>query len=266
MKEIVQCVQEVRLKNPLVQAITNYVTINDCANILLAAGASPAMCESVEESFEFAKIANALYLNIGTFHKEQELAMLLGMRGAALNSIPVVVDPVGCGAIPRRIDYLEKLWEFGNIAVIKGNLGEIKALARVKTRVKGVDSLDEGTDGLEVCRELAKKKDCIIAATGEKDIVTDGDRVALIENGTPMFTRITGAGCMLGALTAGFCGADDDMLAATVAAHAFMGIAGELAEKRPGGQAPGTFKVAFMDQIYLMDENNIMTWGRIKWL
>lgn len=266
MEQFVECLRQVRNKRPLVHAITNYVTVNDCANILLAAGASPAMCESMEETFEFAKIANALYFNIGTFTKEQEIAMLLGIRGAAVKGIPVVVDPVGCGAIPRRIDYIYRLREFGKISVIKGNMGEIKALLGVRSNVKGVDSFDDGDDGIDVCKQLALELKCIIAATGKTDIVTDGVRTILIENGTEMLTRITGAGCMLGALTAGFCGANDDLLTATAAAHMVMGIAGELAEESMEGKGPGSFRSALMDHIYIIDGNIIRNRGKKKCL
>ncbi|SNS25085.1 hydroxyethylthiazole kinase [Anaerovirgula multivorans] len=266
MKELAMSLSKVKEKTPLIQAITNYVTINDCANILLAIGASPAMCEATDEAYEFSQISNAVYLNIGTFTKEQELAMPLAVKGADEKKIPVVLDPVGCGAIPRRIDYINKLRKFGKIHVIKGNLGEIKSLLGVDSKVRGVDSIDDGTDGVEVCKRLAKKWSCIVAATGKTDIITDGEKVCLVNNGTEMLTKITGAGCMVGALTAGFCGANDDLLIATAASHLVMSLAGEKAVKAKEGNLPGTFRMKLFDEIYQIDEAAIEQGGNIEWL
>lgn len=264
--KLAECQKTVKSKTPLVQAITNYVTINDCANILLAAGASPAMCEAADEAFEFSQFANALYLNIGTLTKEQELAMYLAIRGASLKDIPVVLDPVGCAAIPGRIGFIKKLQKFGSYTVIKGNLGEIKALAGLEARVRGVDSLEGSEDGLEVCLKLAHEMDCVVASTGKTDIITDGKRSCLVQNGTAMLTKITGAGCMAGALAAGFCGANSDSFMATVAALVTVSLAGELAREAPNGQRPGTFKTQLFDQISLIDENLLQKRGRVIWL
>ncbi|SES64100.1 hydroxyethylthiazole kinase [Natronincola peptidivorans] len=266
MKEFVNCLKAVKADTPLVQAITNYVTINDCANILLSVGASPAMCEAADEAYEFSQISSAIYLNIGTFTKEQELAMLLAVKGAAKKNIPVVLDPVGCGAIPRRIEYINKLRKFGKIHVVKGNLGEIKSLLGVKSKVRGVDSIDDGEDGIAVCKELANQWDCIVAATGKIDIITDGQKVGLIKNGTEMLTKITGAGCMVGALTAGFCGANDNLLAATMTSHLVMTLAGEKAVEGKDGNLPGSFRIKLFDEISLVDENTIYERGQIEWL
>ncbi len=260
-----QCLQAVKRQTPLIHAITNYVTVNDCANILLAAGASPAMCESTDEAFEFSQLASALYLNLGTLTKEQELAMYLAVRGADLKNIPVVLDPVACGAIPNKITVIRRLQNFGKFTVIKGNLGEIKALAGLKAQVRGVDSLDEGEDGLEACLKLVRDFGCVAAATGKTDIITDGQRICLVENGSEMFTKITGAGCMAGALVAGFCGAVADPFLATVSALVFMSLAGELAEEAPGGQRPGTFRTRFIDLVSLIDEKLLQQRGRVIW-
>ncbi|MBO8168657.1 MAG: hydroxyethylthiazole kinase [Thermoanaerobacteraceae bacterium] len=259
------CLQQVREKTPLVHAITNYVTVNDCANILLAAGASPAMCEAADETFDFSQIASALYLNTGTLTREQEVAMLLAIRGATIKKVPVILDPVACGAIPKKLDFIRKLRHFGDISVIKGNMAEIKALLGVETKARGVDSLDDGDDGVEVCQTLAEKFNCIVAATGKTDIITDGDRVCLVDNGSEMLGKITGTGCMLGALTAGFCGASDDLFLATCAAHLTMALAGELAAENDGGTLPGTFKKNLFNQIYLMNENTMKEQGKVQW-
>lgn len=242
--------QQVKEQGPLIEAITNYVTINDCANILLSAGASPAMCESADEAYDFSKLAQAVYINIGSLTKEQELAMLQSVKAANEVGIPVILDPVGCGAIPRRIDFINKLRSFGKIGVVKGNVGEIKTLAGAKTKVKGVDSIDEGGDATEICQQLAKDWKCIVVATGKRDIITDGKRTATVDNGSEMFTKITGAGCMLGALLAGFSGANPKALfQANLTGVITMGIAGEKAAKLERGQLPGSFRSYLMDEI-----------------
>jgi len=264
MKErIADCLKAMKEKTPLVHAITNYVTVNDCANILLAVGASPAMCEAVDEVFEFSQIANALYLNIGTLNREQQMAMYLAVRGAAIKGIPIVIDPVGCAAIPSRISFIRKLSHFGSFSVIKGNMGVIKALAGVATKVRGVDSLDTGEDGQEVCRALAREFGCTVVATGPTDIISDGRRTYLVRNGTEMFGRITGSGCMVGALVAAFCAANDDPCLSSAAALLTMNLAGELAAEGLGGKNPGTFRTHLIDQVSLVDENLIKKRGNI---
>lgn len=258
-------VEGVRQKTPLVEAITNYVTVNDCANILLSSGASPAMCESADEAYDFTKLAQAVYLNIGTLTKEQELAMLQSVKAADEMNIPVILDPVGCGAIPRRIDYIDKLRSFGKISIVKGNMGEIKSLAGVEAQVRGVDSIDDGNDSSEVVKNLAKKWNCIVVATGKTDLISDGENIAYVDNGCVLFTSITGAGCMLGALLAGFAGAHPQQLfEASVAACVVMGIAGENAKARENGDLPGSFRAFLMDEIYRLDASRIEGASKVR--
>jgi hydroxyethylthiazole kinase len=266
-KQIYTQLSNLRSKTPLVEAITNYVTINDCANILLSIGASPAMCESADEAYDFTKLANAVYLNIGTLTKEQELAMLQAVKAADELNIPVILDPVGCAAIPRRIGFIDKLRSFGKVDIIKGNLGEIKSLAGVKTQVRGVDSLDEGEDGVEVCQQLAKDWKCIVAASGKIDIITDGETTALVHNGDDMLTKVTGAGCMLGALTAGFCGANkENLLASCIASFLSMGLAGEHAAQQNRGVYPGSFRVFLIDEIYKLNDTILRDKSKIEFV
>ena len=123
-------------KTPLVQAITNYVTINDCANILLSFGASPAMCEAKVEVEEFANLISALYINIGTFTEEQEEAAFLAAQKTAELGKPIILDPVACGAISRKARFTNELLERGHVSVIKGNIGEIKNLAGYQGKVR----------------------------------------------------------------------------------------------------------------------------------
>lgn len=256
----------IRQKKPLVQAITNYVTINDCANILLAIGASPAMVEAKAEVEEFVGIISSLYINIGTLTAEQEEASVLAIKRADQLNKPVVLDPVACGALSHKNEIVDKFFECGKIAVIKGNMGEIKSLAGYDGKVRGVDSIDEGNDGVEACKCLAQKFNTIVAATGKTDIVTDGERTCLIDNGTALFTLITGSGCMAGALVAAAAGACEDNFSATVTALMAMGLAGEMAAKSLPAILPGSFRVKLIDSIYSLAQADILMGGKLRCL
>ncbi|MDF2503934.1 hydroxyethylthiazole kinase [Clostridium sp.] len=264
INDISKVVTNLRKNVPLVQSITNHVTINDCANILLAFGGSPAMCEAYDESFDFVKIVNALYLNLGTLTKEQEASTIMAAISAKIHNIPVVLDPVACPVIKRKVDVINKIFQLGRVDVIKGNSGEIKFLAGLQAEVRGVDSVG-GQDGIiEACITLAKKYKCIVAATGEKDVVSDGTRTAVIDNGVEMLTKVTGAGCMLGALCGGTLGVEKDKFIATCAAVISMGIAGEKAYE--DAKLPGSFRVKLMDSIYEVNEEEIRKLAKITFL
>jgi len=261
-EQIAKVLERVREQSPLVQAITNYVTIESCANITLAFGASPAMCEAWDEAYDFARISGALYLNLGTLTKEQEIAMTPAVLGANAAGIPVVLDPAGCGAIPRKAEVLRHLGRIGSISLIKGNMGEIKVLAGVDANVKGVDSSGEEEGIEEAAATLAKEYGCVVAATGEVDLITDGDRLVRVHNGVELLTKITGAGCMLGAICAAAAAVcPEDMVLAATAAITAMGIAGEMAFQQ--AKAPGSFRVALMDAIYRLDRAAVLERGRI---
>lgn len=266
LKKITEVLKDVKLKTPLVQAITNYVTINDCANILLCFGASPAMCEAKEEVEEFVGLISALYINIGTLTKEQEEASVLAVKGAAELGKPVVLDPVACGAISRKTEIVNKLFDCGKISIIKGNIGEIKALAGFSGKMRGVDSIDDGDGAVEACKSLAERFNTVVAATGKTDIITDGKRTCLIDNGTSMLTLVTGAGCMAGALTAATAGVHKDMFISASASILAMGLAGEMAADSVGSVLPGSFRVKLFDSIYSLCEEDILNRGKIRCL
>lgn len=266
LSKIAGVLTAVREQTPLVQAITNYVTINDCANILLCFGASPAMCEAKTEAEDFAGLISALYINIGTLNEEQKEAAVLAARKASTLNKPIVLDPVACGAIPRKMAVIKELLEAAKISVIKGNTGEIKFLAGRAGKVRGVDSVDDGQGSVEACRALAGRYGTVVVATGETDIITDGERTCLIHNGTKMLTMITGAGCMAGALTAAAAGVGDDRFVSSAAAIMAMGLAGEMAANSLEGVVPGTFRVRLFDYMYNLSEEDIMKRGRIECL
>jgi hydroxyethylthiazole kinase len=266
LAKIAKTIKTVREKTPLVQAVTNYVTINDCANILLCFGASPAMCEAKAEVEDFAGLISALYINIGTLTEEQKEAAILAARKASTLNKPIVLDPVACGAIPRKMDVIKELLETARISVIKGNTGEIKFLAGFAGKVRGVDSVDDGQGAVEACISLARQYNTVVAATGETDIITDGERSCLIHNGTSMLTLITGAGCMAGALTAAAAGVSEDRFISSTAALMAMSMAGEMAAASLEKALPGTFRMRLFDYIYNLTEDDILEGGKIACL
>ncbi|NMC28367.1 MAG: hydroxyethylthiazole kinase [Syntrophomonadaceae bacterium] len=257
---------QVRIKTPLVHCITNYVTVNDVANIILAGGASPAMVENPSEAGDFAGLASVLYFNLGTLTREQEAAMLEGARAAGEKGVPVVIDPVACGVIARKNQVISQIEELSSLACIKGNGAEIKSLAGIKAEARGVDSLDWG-EGLEdACRSLARSKQTVVAATGAVDVVADSQHMALIKNGTELYALITGAGCMAGGVVAACIGANPEQpwLASVTGLLAFN-IAGERAALA-SGHNPGTFRSLLCDQLYGLGGADIAAAARIEWL
>jgi len=267
LNEACNVIRRVRESKPLVHAITNYVTVNDCANILLGFGASPAMCEIVDEVEGFVVISSSLYINIGTLAGEQKRSIPLAVAKASELNIPVVIDPVGVGAIPSRVDYVINLLENYNISIVKGNLGEIKVLAGIDANVRGVDSIDDGVGGIDACRMLAERYNTVVVASGAQDIITDGKRVALVDNGTPLLALITGSGCMLGALASATAAVERDFFNAALTGVLAMGLAGEISADLLAGEVlPGTFRVKLFDEIYRLSEKDILERGRLTWL
>ena len=188
--------EEIRQKKPLVHHITNYVTVNDCANITLCIGASPVMSHAWEEVEEMVRHAGALVLNIGTLDPYQEKSMLLAGHEANTLDIPVIVDPVGTGATRYRTDFMSRLIKELRISVIKGNAGEIGVLAGADARVRGVDSGGVSGDLLTIARDFALQTGITVVISGAIDIISDGDHVVVVKNGHPMMGRISGTGCM----------------------------------------------------------------------
>lgn len=266
LRKIASALDAVREKTPLVQSITNYVTINDCANILLCCGASPAMCEVETEVEEFAGYISSLYINLGTLTEEQRAAAVLAAKKAAELEKPVVLDPVACPVITRKMDVSSQLFANSKITVVKGNVAEIKSLAGYQSMARGVDSLDEGDDAVEACISLARKYQTVVAATGKADIVTDGERTCLIHNGTPMLKMVIGTGCMVGALVAAVAGAVEDKWVAGAAAVMLMGLAGEMAAASMAKVLPGSFRVKLFDYVYAMTAQDILKGGKVECL
>lgn len=234
------CLQNVREKCPLIHNITNYVTVNDCANILLGCGARPIMADDQGEVEEITAICGGLNMNMGTLNSRTISSMhLAGKKANALHH-PVVLDPVGVGASTLRTDTACALLDQVKFTVIRGNISEIKTLALGHGTTRGVDAdvADQVTEenflkAVDFAKAFALKTGAVIAITGAIDIVTDGEKAYCIRNGHPMMSTVTGTGCQLSALTAAFVTANaENVLEAVAAAVCAMGICGEIAYKR----------------------------------
>ena len=254
-----QIFENVHQKSPLIHNITNYVTVNDCANILLACGGSPIMADDLEDAVEITAICGGLNINIGTLNQRTVPVMFAAGKRANELGHPVVLDPVGAGASRLRTDTALGLLEKVRFSVIRGNISEMKTLALGSGTTKGVDAdgADRVTeDNLEeviwFAENFAKKIGTVITITGAIDIVTDGERAFCIRNGRPEMSSITGTGCQLSALTAAFVTANPErVLEAAAAAACAMGLCGEIAYRRmtdPDGNS--SYRNYIIDAMY----------------
>lgn len=241
---------------PLVHQITNYVTVNDCANITLAAGASPIMADDIRESADITAVSSALVINIGTLNERSVPSMLAAGRMANALKIPIVFDPVGAGASRLRNETVKTILGELKIAVLRGNLSEISFVAGLKAAARGVDTAPADADysTVRVAEKASRLYGCVTAVTGAVDIMTNGKQTVAVSNGHAMLAKVTGTGCMTSALTGVYCGVTADHLAAAVCAVASMGIAGEEAFKKAGALGTGSFRTALLDAISLLDQ------------
>ena len=261
----------VRERAPLVQCITNFVTVNDCANIILAAGGSPSMADDVREAAEAVRGSAALVCNLGAIAAVD--AMVSAGKTANELGKPVVLDPVAAGNTALRRQESGRLLAGVKFAAIRGNASEIRALARGELTGSGVDVSGEDavTDAtlprtVETARLLAKQTGAVVAVSGPIDVVTDGGQTILLRNGCATMARITGSGCMLTSMLGAFCGADPGHpFEATCAAIAAMGVAGDLAEERRlrNGTGNATFRTDLIDAVFNLTEEQLN--GRVRY-
>ncbi|MDD4047124.1 MAG: hydroxyethylthiazole kinase [Tissierellia bacterium] len=244
-----EIIKNVKNKTPLVHNITNYVTVNDCANVLLACGGSPIMADDIEEVEEIVSISSALVLNIGTLNSRTIESMIKAGEKANELNIPAILDPVGVGASNLRTDTARKLLDEVKFAVVRGNMSEIKALGNTNAKgARGVDanvadSINEEnlTEVVEYVKSLSGKLSLVVAVTGAIDIVSDSTKTYIIRNGHPMMGKISGTGCMLSSTIGAYCGANkDNIIDATAAAVCIMGLSGELAYEKMKKNDEGT--------------------------
>jgi thiamine-phosphate pyrophosphorylase len=244
----------IRQRKPLVHCLSNYVSMDYMARGLLAAGARPVMVLDKSESGIMAAHAGALTLNTGTWGPDRQAAMLVAGEAAVKAGIPIVLDPVGAGALPVRTQAALEILERVKVTAIRGNGGEILGLAGHMGRTRGVDSaIDPGRDTqvLAAARELARRFGCLVVATGKTDLVTDGRRTLSIRAGHPLMGEIPGSGCLGAALLAAGLAAAGPSLETAAEAMLWIAYAGELAAGQAKG--PGSFVEAYLDVLYSLD-------------
>ncbi len=256
----------VRATMPLVHCITNYVTVNDCANALLACGGSPIMSDEPQDVEDITSICGGLALNIGTLNERSIRAMhLAGARAAQLGHV-IVLDPVGAGASALRTRTAGALLDELSVRVVRGNMSEVRALAGAAATTRGVDANPDDAvreENLIDCARyvcgLSAKWNAVVAVTGAIDLVADAHAAFAVRNGVPLMGKITGTGCMLTCLVAAYATANpENALDAAVAAVAGMGLAGQHAAARMNGaDGTGTFRTYLIDAISRMDAETL---------
>jgi len=250
-----QSLARIRERTPLIHNITNFVVMNDTANVLLAFGASPVMAHAIDEVREMVAYAGALVLNIGTLDDRWIEAMLIAGQEANARGIPVVLDPVGVGATQLRTTTTERIRSGVRMAVVRGNAAELAAIAGIEAKIRGVDSVASG-DPAQAAKLTAVRFGGSAVVSGTVDYVSDGSRLAEVHNGHPLMGRITGSGCMATATIGAFLAVEPDPFLAAAEAMIAFGIAGEIAAERSGG--PGTFRAQLMDAAAALDGATIL--------
>ncbi|MBP8980686.1 MAG: hydroxyethylthiazole kinase [Syntrophobacterales bacterium] len=255
-EDVWKAVERVRSNSPLVHNITNYVVMNSTANALLAIGASPVMAHAEQEVEEMVNIASALVINIGTLSEQWTKSMFMAARRASARNIPIVFDPVGAGATPYRTRTARQLIEITAPTIIRANASETMAMVAADRQTKGVDSTEASVNALAAARTLNERYGSVVCVSGERDYVVAGGRMAIIENGHALMSRVTGLGCTASSLCGAFAAVvTDDFPAATAYAMAVMGIAGEIAADRAAG--PGSMQVQFLDALHGLSREDI---------
>lgn len=276
-----EILDNIRKSSPLIHCITNPISINDCANAILALGARPIMAEHPEEVEEIVDISDSLSLNIGNITDARKESILKSSKRAFEKNIPVVIDivGVGCSRFRRNIvdkilnEYKKFLREYSYPMVVKGNISEIKTfISMYENRdihtISGVDSderdqitLENMEETVEKIKKISKQLNLIIVATGKIDVVTYGEDVYFVENGTPVLGKITGSGCMLTSIISSII-SKNEIFEGCILSVALMGICGQLAERYSRGTA--TFKINLIDEISNCTEEKILDNIRIK--
>lgn len=278
IQNIPKNLEEVRIKNPLTHCITNFVTVNDCANAVLAIGGSPFMAEDADELQEVVTIADVLVINIGKLSKDQIEAMKISSETANKTNTPIVLDPVGVGVTELRNKATLDLINNYDIAAIRGNISEIKAIAKLigiideNNAAKGVDvNIDDiiTNENLQANADLiaqtAEKLNTTILASGPIDILSNGETTIVIDNGDDMMPRITGSGCMLSSIVGSCVGAINPLEGSLLAILA-MNIAGEKARAKveKNNEGTGSFRAYLIDYLYRTDAETLLNESNIK--
>lgn len=261
VEQIAAAFTRLRQERPLLHHITNFVTMSDVANVTLHVGAYPVMAHADEEVAEMVAKAQVLVLNTGTPTWPRVQAMLVAGRRANELGIPVVLDPVGVGATQMRRQVNERLLAELDVTIVRGNAAEIGALAGAGGAAKGVESVAGVAEATAVTRQLARTRGLVVAMTGARDTVSDGERLVAVDNGHEWLTTLTGTGCMATAVMAAFTAVTPDPLLAAVTGLVTYGVAAERAAEQASG--PASFKVCLFDTLYHLTAEHIVEGAQV---
>ena len=257
---------DVRTKRPLIHCVSNIVSANDCANLVLAAGASPIMAQCAEEMDAITRASHATVLNTGTPDDEKyRVCLLCGQEAAALGQ-PVVLDPVGVGASRWRLQSVQALLHIFTPAILRVNLGEAQALTQRDSREQGVDTPVPGSpqECREIAMSLARQRRTVVLLSGPEDLISDGTTLWRVSGGSSLMSSVTGTGCMLSALCGVFAAVEPDALHAAVLASAFWKVCSQRAEQAAGGKGPGSFRAALMDAAWALTAQDLAVEAQIE--
>lgn len=264
LKEVGERLEKIRKKRPLIHNLTNTVVTNFTANGLLALGASPVMADSEEEAADMAKVADGVLLNLGTIYPRIVNAMVEAGKSANRRGIPVVMDPVGLGATPYRLQVFKEILQQVRVDILRGNAAEMANAVGEVLAIKGVDAEEISMEEkVRIAERVARELGTVAVVTGREDVASNGIETYVIDNGHPLLTRVTGTGCLLGSVIAAFAAVEEDLLKAAVSALVVYGVAAERAVEEIGEERPGRFQIAFLDRLALLSEVEVLTYGKV---
>lgn len=266
IEDLCEAIVNLRDKKPLIEQVTNYVTINDCANVTLAIGASPVMGDGFEEVDQMTMISDALVINYGVINGASLKTMIKAGKTANKHNIGIVLDPVGVGATQFRNEAIVDLLTQVHPTIIKGNASEIMSLSGMDTKSKGVDSSADSLEAIDAALKIARDHRCVCAVTGRIDIITDGRYIVKIYNESDLLSYITGTGCMITSLAASFLGGGASPLVSAVGGILAMSIAGEEAAIRENEENNGiaSYREDVMNNIYKFNQYSIRDLANIE--
>lgn len=266
IEDLCEAIVNLRDKKPLIEQVTNYVTINDCANVTLAIGASPVMGDGFEEVDQMTMISDALVINYGVINGASLKTMIKAGKTANKHNIGIVLDPVGVGATQFRNEAIVDLLTQVHPTIIKGNASEIMSLSGMNTKSKGVDSSADSLEAIDAALKVARDHRCVCAVTGRIDIITDGRYIVKIYNESDLLSYITGTGCMVTSLAASFLGGGASPLVSAVGGILAMSIAGEEAAIRENEENNGiaSYREDVMNNIYKFNQYSIRDLANIE--
>lgn len=263
LKLICNDLEAIRAKKPLVHSITNYVVMNETANVVLCIGALPIMSHAALEVEEMVGIANALVLNIGTLEPEWIDAMELAGKRANDLGVPVILDPVGVGATSLRTDSAKRLLDKVSVSIVRGNMAEVATLAGIASEVRGVESIGASETPGAIAQNFARIYGATAAVTGVVDVVSDGKRMVRIANGHSMLSKVVGTGCMSSVMIGSFAAVETDPFLAATAGLTAFGVAGEMAVG-VSGERPGTFHTELYNALYVLSTDHLRMMAQVE--